>query len=96
LGVSPDDAASHKRFRDKFSLNFPLLADPELKVCEKYGAWGEKNLYGKKSLGIRRSTYLIDAQGVIRKVWTNVKADGHDGQVIDALKELLVEPSQAD
>jgi thioredoxin-dependent peroxiredoxin len=96
LGVSPDDAASHKRFRDKFSLNFPLLADPELKVCEKYGAWGEKNLYGKKSLGIRRSTYLIDGKGVIRKVWTNVKTDGHDGQVIDALKELLAEPSQAD
>jgi thioredoxin-dependent peroxiredoxin len=93
LGVSPDDAASHRRFRDKFSLNFPLLADPELKVSEKYGAWGEKNLYGKKSLGIRRSTYLIDAQGVIRRVWTNVKAEGHDEQVIAALKELLAETS---
>jgi peroxiredoxin Q/BCP len=89
LGVSPDDVASHRRFRDKFSLNFPLLADPELKVSEKYGAWGEKNLYGKTSLGIRRSTYLIDTQGVIRKVWTNVKTEGHDEQVVAALKELL-------
>ena len=57
-------------------------------MSEKYGAWGEKNLYGKKSLGIRRSTYLIDAEGVIRKVWTNVKPEGHDEQVIEALKEL--------
>jgi thioredoxin-dependent peroxiredoxin len=93
LGVSPDDVASHHRFRDKFSLNFPLLADPELKVSEKYGAWGEKTLYGKTSLGIRRSTYLIDAQGVIRKVWTNVKAEGHDEQVIAAVKDLLAEPT---
>jgi thioredoxin-dependent peroxiredoxin len=93
LGVSPDDVASHEKFRDKFSLNFPLLADPELKVSEKYGAWGEKNLYGKKSLGIRRSTYLIDAKGVIRKVWTNVKTDGHDLQVIEAVKEILTEPT---
>jgi thioredoxin-dependent peroxiredoxin len=91
LGISPDGAESHQKFRDKFSLNFPLLADPELKVSEKYGAWGEKNLYGKKSLGIRRSTYLIDTEGVIRKVWTNVKPEGHDEQVIQALKELLAE-----
>jgi thioredoxin-dependent peroxiredoxin len=91
LGVSPDNMESHQRFRDKFSLNFPLLADPELKVSEKYGAWGEKNLYGKKSLGIRRSTYLIDIEGVIRKVWTNVKPEGHDEQVIAAVKEILAE-----
>ena len=91
LGVSPDDVASHVRFRDKFTLNFPLLADPELKVSEKYGAWGEKNSYGKISQGIRRSTFLIDAQGVIRKVWTNVKAEGHDEQVIAAVKDLLVD-----
>jgi peroxiredoxin Q/BCP len=89
LGVSPDDAASHRRFKEKFSLNFPLLSDPELKVCETYGAWGEKNLYGKKSVGIRRSTYLIDPEGIIREVWTNVKTDGHDEQVIKALKGLL-------
>jgi peroxiredoxin Q/BCP len=91
LGVSPDDVASHGKFRDKFSLNFPLLADPEHKVAEKYGAWGEKTSYGKTSMGIRRSTFLIDPQGVIRKVWTSVKPEGHDEQVIAALKELLAE-----
>ena len=93
LGVSPDDAASHEKFRDKFSLNFPLLADPGHKIAEKYGAWGEKNSYGKKSEGIRRSTFLIDAEGVIRKVWTNVKPEGHDEQVIEAIKELETESS---
>ena len=93
LGVSPDAVASHEKFRDKFSLNFPLLADHDHRVSEKYGAWGEKNSYGKISLGIRRSTFLIDAQGVIHKVWTNVKPDGHDEQVIEAVKELLAEPS---
>ncbi len=96
LGVSPDNAASHKKFRDKYAPNFPLLADPELQVSEKYGAWGEKNLYGKKSMGIRRSTFLIDARGVIHKVWTNVKPEGHDEQVIKAVKELLAEPSHVE
>jgi thioredoxin-dependent peroxiredoxin len=94
LGISPDTAESHKKFRKKFSLNFPLLADPDLHVCEMYGAWGEKNLYGKKSLGIRRSTYLIDAEGVIRKVWTNVKPEGHDEQVLAAIKEMQQEASR--
>ena len=61
LGVSADDVASHRAFRDKYGLNFPLLADTEHKVAEKYGAWREKNMYGKKSMGIQRSTYLIDA-----------------------------------
>jgi len=88
LGVSPDDAASHGKFRDKFKLNFPLLADPDHAVAEKYGAWREKNMYGKKSLGIARSTYLVDAAGMIAKVWKAVKAEGHNLQVIEALQEL--------
>lgn len=88
FGVSPDDVKSHEKFRDKYSLNFPLLADPEHKVAEKYGAWREKNMYGKKSMGIQRSTYLIDAAGKIAKVWKKVSVDGHDEQVIEALKEL--------
>jgi thioredoxin-dependent peroxiredoxin len=88
LGVSPDDVGSHAKFRNKFSLNFTLLADPDLQVCEAYGAWGEKNIYGKKTLGIRRSTYLIDAEGVIRKVWSNVRPEGHDEQVLEALADL--------
>jgi peroxiredoxin Q/BCP len=88
LGVSPDDVASHGKFRDKFELNFPLLADPDHKVAEKYGAWREKTLYGRKSLGIQRSTYLIDAAGRVAKVWRKVNVDGHDEQVLAALDEL--------
>jgi len=88
LGVSADDVASHVKFRDKFKLNFPLLADVDHKVAEKYGAWREKNMYGKKSLGIQRSTFLIDAAGNVAQVWKKVNVDGHDDQVIEALKEL--------
>lgn len=88
FGVSPDDVDSHVKFRDKFDLNFPLLADPDHKVAEKYGAWREKNMYGKKSMGIQRSTFLIDAAGKIAKVWKRVRVDGHDEQVIAALNEL--------
>jgi peroxiredoxin Q/BCP len=88
FGVSPDDVASHVKFRDKYNLNFPLLADPDHKVAEAYGAWREKNMYGKKSLGIARSTFLISKDGVIVKAWKAVKVDGHDEQVIAALKEL--------
>ena len=88
FGVSTDDLASHEKFRDKFKLNFPLLADVGHSVAEKYGAWREKNMYGKKSMGIQRSTYLIDGQGKIAKVWKKVSVDGHDAEVIAALKEL--------
>lgn len=89
LGVSPDDVASHVKFRDKFSLNFPLLADSDHAVAEKYGAWREKNMYGKVSMGIQRSTFLIDADGKVAKVWKKVNVDGHDDQVLTALKELV-------
>ncbi len=88
LGVSTDDVASHEKFRDKFQLNFPLLADVDHKVAEKYGAWREKNMYGKKSMGIQRSTYLIDADGKIARVWKKVSVDGHDEAVIAELKKL--------
>ena len=88
LGVSPDDVASHVQFRDKYQLNFPLLADPNHAVAEAYGAWREKNMYGKKSMGIVRSTFLIDKEGVIHRVWRSVKVDGHDTAVIEALKDL--------
>jgi len=88
LGVSPDTVASHAKFRDKFKLNFPLLADPEHKVAEKYGAWREKTRFGKTATGIQRSTFLIDAEGVVRKVWKSVKPEGHDEQVLGALGEL--------
>ncbi|MGD9633096.1 MAG: thioredoxin-dependent thiol peroxidase [Pirellulales bacterium] len=88
LGISTDSIESHGKFRDKYQLNFPLLADPDHTVAEKYGAWREKNMYGKKSMGIQRSTFLIDADGKVAKVWKAVKVDGHDEQVIAAIKEL--------
>ncbi|MEM8865065.1 MAG: thioredoxin-dependent thiol peroxidase [Planctomycetota bacterium] len=88
LGVSPDSAESHVKFRDKYDLNFPLLADADHKVAEKYGAWREKNMYGKKSMGIQRSTFLIDSDGKVAKLWKRVKVDGHDEQVLEALHEL--------
>jgi len=88
LGVSPDDVASHGKFRDKYSLNFPLLADADHKLADTYGAWREKNMYGKKSMGIQRSTFLIDAEGKVRKVWKKVSVDGHDEAVLKALAAL--------
>jgi peroxiredoxin Q/BCP len=69
-------------------LNFPLLADVDHSLAESYGAWREKNMYGKKSMGVVRSTFLIDAQGNIAKVWKKVEVDGHDQQVLDALAAL--------
>jgi peroxiredoxin Q/BCP len=86
FGVSPDSLDSHRKFRDKYALNFPLLADPDHKVAEKYGAWREKNMYGKTTMGIQRSTYLIDREGKVARVWRRVQVDGHDEQVIEALK----------
>lgn len=88
LGVSPDDVASHGKFRDKFQLNFPLLADIDHAVAEAYGAWREKNMYGKISLGIQRSTFLIAPDGKLAKVWKKVSVDGHDEQVLAALAAL--------
>ena len=86
LGISPDDAASHRRFRDKFKLDFPLLSDPDHKVMERYGAWGEKTLYGKKSVGVIRSTFLVGPDGRIQRAWYNVRADGHAEKVLAELE----------
>lgn len=88
LGVSPDSVETHGKFRDKYQLNFPLLADPDHAVADQYGAWREKNLYGKKSMGIQRSTFLIDAEGKIAKVWKRVQVEGHDQQVRAAIEAL--------
>jgi peroxiredoxin Q/BCP len=88
LGVSPDTVESHEQFRDKYSLNFPLLADPDHAVAESYGAWGEKNFMGRKSIGIRRSTFVIDREGKVAKAWHRVSVDGHDEQVLAALAKL--------
>jgi peroxiredoxin Q/BCP len=88
LGVSPDSVASHLEFKGKYKLNFPLLADPDRSVAKKYGAFGEKVMYGKKVVGMIRSTFVIDGEGVVRKVFPRVKVDGHADKVLEALQEL--------
>ncbi|MFZ5444899.1 MAG: thioredoxin-dependent thiol peroxidase [Myxococcota bacterium] len=88
LGVSPDDEARHLKFAGKHQLPFTLLADTEHAVAEKYGAWGEKSLYGKKFMGIIRSTFLIGADGKVAKVWPKVKVAGHVDEVLAAVKSL--------
>jgi peroxiredoxin Q/BCP len=85
LGVSPDDEASHVKFKDKFSLPFTLLADPEHAVADQYGVWGEKKFAGKTYFGVNRTTFLIDSDGNVAKVMKNVKPDGHPQQVLAAL-----------
>jgi peroxiredoxin Q/BCP len=85
LGVSPDDEASHLKFKEKYSLPFTLLADPEHEVAEEYGVWKERNLYGKKSMGIERSTFVIDADGNVAKTMRRVKPDTHAADVLAAL-----------
>jgi peroxiredoxin Q/BCP len=85
LGVSKDSVASHCRFRDKYSLSFPLLSDPEARVTKAYGAWGEKNMYGKKTMGIVRSTVVIDEDGKVARVFPKVRVDGHAEEVLAAL-----------
>jgi peroxiredoxin Q/BCP len=85
IGVSPDGVASHDRFRDKYDLNFPLLSDPDHVVAEAYGAWGKKKMYGREYEGILRSTFVIDAEGRIEKVYAKVKAADNPGQVLQDL-----------
>ncbi len=85
LGISADSADKHQKFRSKYGLKFPLLTDAEHKVGEAYGAWGEKTLYGKKSIGVIRSTFLIAPDGKIARSWYHVKADGHAEKVLAEL-----------
>jgi peroxiredoxin Q/BCP len=85
LGVSPDDEESHARFREKYSLPFTLLADPKHEVAEKYGVWVERNRFGRKSMGIERSTFVIDEKGNVARVLRRVKPEGHAERVLDAL-----------
>lgn len=88
VGVSKDAVETHCKFGAKYGLAFPLLSDPEAKVIEKYGAWGEKNMYGKKSMGIVRTTVLIDEGGVVRKIFSKVRVSGHVDAVLAALDAL--------
>jgi thioredoxin-dependent peroxiredoxin len=86
--VSPDSLTAHGKFKKEYKLNFPLLSDADKKVAKKYGAWGEKLMYGKKVTGMIRSTFVIDKEGVVRKVFPRVKVDGHAEKVLEAVKAL--------
>jgi len=85
IGVSPDSVKSHQNFKNKHELNFVLLSDPEQKVAEAYGAWGEKNMYGRKYFGILRSTFIIGKDGIIKHVFKKVKTAVHGEEVLDVL-----------
>ena len=85
IGVSKDSVASHKKFQEKFGLPFTLLSDPELKAIQAYGVWQEKNMYGKKTMGVVRTTYLIDEKGIIVKAFGKVKAAENPRQMLDLL-----------
>ena len=88
LGVSILDEASKAKFADKYELNFPLLADPEHEVAEKYGAWQERSMYGRKFMGVARLSYLIDKDGKVAKRWDKVKVDSHADEVLEAVNGL--------
>ena len=88
LGVSKDSIKKHDKFRDKHDLKVILLSDEESDVCERYGVWKEKSMYGKTYMGIERSTFLIDADGVLRQEWRKVKVPGHVEGVLEAVKAL--------
>jgi len=88
VGISKDGIKKHDKFRDKHSLKVPLLSDENSDVTERFGAWVEKSMYGKKYMGIERSTFLIDGSGTVRRVWRKVKVPGHVDEVLDAVKAL--------
>jgi len=88
LGVSPDSVASHEKFKKKMSFPFELLSDPDQKVCNLYEVFKEKSMYGRKYMGVERSTFLIDAKGVLRQEWRKVKVKDHAGAVLAAVKAL--------
>ena len=88
LGVSRDSLASHEKFKGKYELPFELLSDPDETLCRQFDVIKEKNMYGRKVLGIERSTFLVDADGVLRREWRKVKVDGHVEQVLAAAREI--------
>jgi peroxiredoxin Q/BCP len=90
-GISPDGAASHRSFREKFDLPFTLLSDEDHAVAERYGAWTLKQNYGREYMGIQRSTFLVDPDGRLARTWPRVKADGHAAEILATLDELRAE-----
>lgn len=87
IGVSPDEIESHKKFKKKFSLPFPLIADTSRKILEKYGVWGEKQMFGNKYMGVHRTTFVIDEKGIIRKIFLRPKNKEHAEEIVKALSE---------
>lgn len=85
LGVSPDSVESHRKFKEKFNLKFDLIADTEKEILQAYGAWGEKNMYGKKYMGVLRTTFIIDENGMIEEVFKKVKTKDHTNQILTSL-----------
>jgi len=92
LGVSPDPVKKHDKFKAKHELTIDLLSDTEKEVVQQYGVWVEKSMYGRKYMGVERSTFLIDAEGVIAESWIKVKVPGHVSAVLEALKAMLQKP----
>lgn len=87
IGVSPDSIASHQKFQQKQNLNYMLVADINHELAEKYGVWKEKSMYGRKYMGIERSTFIIDSQGKIEKEWRKVKVTGHVDEILETLQK---------
>ena len=88
IGISPDEVAKHKKFETKYELPFTLIADTAHSIIDKYGVWGEKQLYGKKYMGLHRTTFLIDEKGIIRKVFIKPKSKQHSEEILKAWKEI--------
>ena len=88
VGVSKDPTSSHEKFIEKYQLPFVLLSDPDLKLMEAFGVWKEKTMYGRTALGVSRSTFLIDENGILVKAWLNVKATGHVAKVLEEVKKM--------
>lgn len=87
VGISPDEVKKHKKFEQKYNLPFPLIADPEHRIIDKYGVWGEKQLYGRTYLGLHRTTFLVDEKGIIRKVFLKPKSKQHATEILNAWNE---------
>jgi peroxiredoxin Q/BCP len=88
LGVSKDDAKKHRKFTEKYDLKVPLATDPDGSVCEAFGTWVQKSMYGRKYMGIERATFLVDRDGTVQRVWRNVKVPGHAQEVLEAARSL--------
>ena len=88
LGVSKDDSKAHRKFTDKYGLKVPLATDADGSVCEAFGTWVEKSMYGRKYMGIERATFLVDRDGFVKRVWRKVKVPGHAQEVLEAAREL--------